>query len=202
MMLPDFPSLKKDMDHLLQLSARTGRRSALGVMDAFPRRFMHEGDRSILVRENDEEVETAYASITARESLDVDEVGVLSLEEAYAMYRRLMAEMDDKEEERFVELTNKTAESVGNVVKGKGRPHPETILEGVEKMFLDPAPENVDHLFYFPGVRMMLWELDDETVEKAREELKREPYRGRMERLLEQKREEHRARESSRKLVG
>ncbi len=48
----------------------------------------------------------------------------------------------------------------------------------------------------------MLQELDDEAVGKAREDLKKEPYKAQMERLLEQKSEEHRARESSRKLVG
>jgi hypothetical protein len=202
MMLPDFPSIKKDLDRLLQLGARTGRRSASGIMGAFPRRSVHEGDRHILVRENGEVVEDFFSTITARESLEVDEVEVLSLDETYAMYKRLMAEMDDKEEAAFIELANETAESVGNVVEGKGRPHPEVVLEGVEKMLLDPAPKDVDHLFSLPGVRIMLQELDDEAVEKAREALKKEPYRARTEHLLEQKREEYRARESSRKLVG
>ncbi len=69
-------------------------------------------------------------------------------------------------------------------------------------MLLEPTPRDVDQLFLHPGVRIMLQELDDEAVEKAREELKQEPYKAQMGRLLERKREEHRARESSRKLVG
>lgn len=201
-MLPDFPFLKKDLDALLQLGARTGRSSASGIMGAFPRRRMHEGDRSILVRENGEVVEDALDKITAKESLEVEEAGALSLEEAYALYQRLMAEMDDKEQAAFLAAANEAAESVGNVVEGKGRPHPEVILEGVEQMLLGFAPRDVDHLFTSPGVRVMLQELDDEAVEKAREQLKGEPYEARTERLLERKREEHRARESSRKLVG
>lgn len=202
LMLPDFPSLKKDLDRLLQLGAQRGRRSALGVMGVFPRRSIHEGDRHILVREDGKAVEDEFSTITARESLEVDEVEVLSLDQTYAMYERLMAEMDDKEEAAFLDLANKTAESVGNVVEGKGKSHPEVVLEGVEQILLDPAPQNVDHLFSFPGVRIMLQELDDEAIEKACEELKREPYKARMERLLQKKREEYRARESSRKLVG
>lgn len=201
-MLPDFPSIKKDLDRLLQLGAQTGRRSASGIIGAFPRRHLHEGDRHILVRENGEVVEEAFSTITATESLKIDEVGDLSLDEAYGMYGRLMAEMDDQEEAAFIKLATETAESVGNVVEGKGRPHPEVVLEGVEKIMLDPAPEDVDHLFTLPGIRIMLQDLDDEAVDKVREDLKKEPYKARTARLLQKKREEHRVRESRRKLVG
>lgn len=201
-MLPDLPFIKKDLDRLLQLGAQAGRHSASGVMGGFPRRTVHEGDRHILVREDGEVVEDSFTTITAWKSLQVDEVEVLSLDEAYAMYRRLMAEMDTKEEEAFIERVTETAESVGNVVEGKGRPLPEVVLDGVEKMLLDPPPKNVDYLFSLPGIRIMLQELDDEAIEKTRTELKREPYKVRMERLLEKKHEEHHARESRRKLVG
>lgn len=201
-MLPDFPPLKKDLEHLLQLGARMHAAHTSGTTVALPRRDVHEGDRHILVRENGETVEDTYKNVSAKDSIRTREVQTLTLKQAFEMYAGLMGKIDDQEQAAFVELANMEAESRGQVVEGAGRPLPETIMEGVERMVLDLAPRDVDHLFRSQGVRFMLHELDEETVAKAREELKRKPFKARMEQLLRKKNEEHRARESSRKLVG
>ena len=201
-MLPDFPSLKKDLERLLQLGARAHAASTSGTAVPLPRRDVHEGDRHILVRENGETVEDTYENVSAKDSIQTREVETLTLNQAFDMYAGLMGKIDDQEQAAFVELANREAESRGQVVEGAGRPLPEVIMESVDRMELDPAPRDVDDLFRFQGVRFMLHELDEERVAKAREELKREPYEARMEQLLRKKSEEHRARESSRKLVG
>lgn len=201
-MLPDFPSLKQDLERLLQLGARSRASSTSGIVGTLPRRDVCEGDRFILVREDGEVVESAFDTVSAEESFEARGAETLTLRQTFEMYVGLMGEIGKQEADSFVELANEEAESRGQVVEGAGRPLPEAILEGVEKMPFDPAPQDVDHLFLFQGVRLLLQGLDDEAVEKAREELKREPYRARMERLLEKKREEYRASESSRKLVG
>lgn len=201
-MLPDFPSLKKGLERLLQLAARAEAASTFGTVVPLPRRDIHEGNRHILVRENGETVEGAYENVSAKDSIQTREAETLTLKQAFEMYTGLMGKIDDQEQAAFVELANREAESRGQVVEGAGRPLPETIMEGVERMQIDPAPRDVDDLFRFQGVRFMLHELDEEAVTKAREELKREPYKARMEQLLVKKSEEHRARESSRKLVG
>lgn len=201
-MLPDFPPLKYDLERLLQLAARAEAASKSGSAVPLPRRNVREGDRHILVRENGETVEDAFDVVSAEDSIEASEVETLTLKQTFDRYVALMGEIGGKEQTAFIELANREAEARGQVVEGAGRPLPEVIMEGVERMQIDPAPRDVDDFFRFQGVRFMLHELDEETVVKAREELKREPYKVPMERLLQRKREEHRARESSRKLVG
>lgn len=202
MMLPDFPTIKTDLERLLQLGAREQAVSMSKAIVRLPRRPVYEGDRYILVRENGETVEDTYDTVSAEDSLEVREVETLSLRQAFEMYTGLMGEMDTQEVDAFIKLGNKEAESRDQVVDGAGRPHPETILEAVERMELGSAPRDVDHLFLFQEMRFFLQELDDKAIESARENLKQEPYKDQMEHLLKKKREEFRARESRRKLVG
>lgn len=200
-MLPDFPLLKRDIDLLLWVGAR-GRAASISGAVPLPRRDVYEGSRHILVRENGEVVEGGYDTVSAEDSFQAGEAGTPSLRQVLESYTRLITEMDRKGRATFVELANEEAESRGQVVERAGRPLAEPIMEAVERMELDPAPRDVDELFLCQGMRVMLYELDQEAIEKVREELKREPYRARMTRLLAKKREEYRARESSRKLVG
>jgi len=81
-MLPDFPSLKKDLERLLQLGARAQGSSESGTAVPLPRRDVSEGDRHILVRENGETVEDTYETVSAEDSMLAREVETLTLRQA------------------------------------------------------------------------------------------------------------------------
>lgn len=201
-MLPDFPSLKQELHRLLVVGVRVERPRTSSLMAGFPGRPMLEGNRIILVRDTGEEVEIPLKLYSAEQYMETTETETLTLEEAYEKYREVMAEMDEKQAEDFFKLIDETAESIGNVVDLGGRPLPEGILEGVEKMLLLDDPRDVDQLFNLHQVRLMLREAPSDAIEDAREQMKSGPYKEQTERLLERKHEEYRVRESRRKLVN
>lgn len=201
-MLPDFPSLKNDLERLLQLGAQWRASSTSGIAATLPTRDVHEGDRSVLVREDGEEVSSGYDTVSSEMSFTAREAETLTLKKTFEMYADLLVKLEVQKGANFVAMAKEEAESKGQVVQGAGKPLAEAILEAVEKMEIDPGPRDIDDLFRFQGMRVFLHGLDDEAIEKARGELKRETYRTRVKSLLEKKREEHRAREGSRKLVG
>ena len=201
-MLPDFPPLKQELHRLLVLGVRAERPGASPLLAGFPRRPMNEGNPIALVRETGEEEERAVNDYTAHEILDLTEMKLLTLGEAYERYRDLASKIDEAASADLEELIDRTAESLGNVVELGGRPLPEGILEGVEKMRLLDDPKDVDQLFLLPQVRHMLKDMAPDALEEAREQMKRGAYKEQTQRRLDRKREERRVRESHRKLVG
>jgi hypothetical protein len=171
-MLPDFPLLKSDMHRLLVLGARVERPGVpetSQLVAEFPRHPKHEGDHAILVRETGEEEEIPFKWYTAEDVLDLSEVELITLSEAYDRFRDLASRTDEQVSADIEELMNATAESIGNVVKLGDRPLPEAILEGVEKMSLLGDLQNVDELFDLYQVRFMLKEASAQAIEEARE---------------------------------
>ncbi len=77
-MLPDFPSLKEDLDRLLQLGASTQASSMARGAIKLPRRRVCEGDRYTLVREDGTVVEKAFDTVSATEYPEVRVVETLN----------------------------------------------------------------------------------------------------------------------------
>ena len=204
-MLPDFPLLKRELLRLLEMGVIAelpGRPDMSQLLVMLPRHPDHEGDDGILVRETGDEEDIPINTYSAEDLMNLDEVNPPTLREAYESMRDLASKTHAQVTADADQLMNTTAESIGNVIKLGERPLPEDILEGVEKMLLFSIPESVDELFDLPQVQRMLDEVPTQALEEAREQMKNGAYKEQTERLLEQKREEHRVRESNRKLVG
>jgi hypothetical protein len=202
MMLPDFPLLKREMHRLLELGVQIERPGMSMLSAMFPRRPMREGDRTVLVREGSEQQEVPLKKYEAELRIDLTEVGLLTLGEAYKRYLDTTSRIEVEVATDLEDLVDRTAESMGNVVQLSGRPLPEGILEGVEKMLLLGDPRDVDQLFALPQMRPFLKEVPADALEEAREQMKTGPYQEQTEQLLERKHEEYRVRESRRQLVG
>jgi hypothetical protein len=201
-MLPDFPRLKEELHRMLVLGMRVERPETSPLLAGFASHHMHEGDRAVLVRENGEEQEIPLHEYTAEEMVDLTEVELPTLAESYKRYLDAVSRIEKEVAADIEDLVDRAAESVGNVVDLGGRPLPEGILEGVENMLLLGDPRNVDQLFDLLQVQHMLRAAPAEAVEEAREQMKSGSYKEQTEKLLDQKREEYRVRESRRQLVG
>jgi hypothetical protein len=167
-----------------------------------PRHPRHEGNYGILVRESGEELEVPFHKYRALDTIDLSEVELPTLSEAFDKYRDLASKTDEQVSEDVEELKDTTAESLGNVVELGVRPLVQAVIEGVEKIPLLADPQSVDELFDLYQVRYMLKDAPAQDIEAAREQMKNGPYKEQAQRLLERKREERRVRESSRQLVG
>lgn len=155
-----------------------------------------------MVRETGDTEERPLNTYVAQELMDLTRSEPLPLAEAYARYQELIAKLDEDAAKDFEELVTETAESHGNVVDLGGRPLAEGILEAVERILLLGDPRDVEELLALPQVGYMLKDAPEAAVREARDQLSSGTYRERLALLLERKREENRARESRRKLVG
>jgi hypothetical protein len=118
-MLPDFPSLKKEIHRLLVVGARIERPRAV-LLEAVQERPMREGDRVVLVYETGEEEEISLNAYAAEDVVNLTEVKRLILDETYNRYRDLISQMDQEAAADVENLQDRKAESVGNVVDLRG----------------------------------------------------------------------------------
>jgi hypothetical protein len=198
-MLPDFPSLKNEVHGLLELGMRAEQDAASPFRTLMPKRRIHEGDRLVMVREGVEE-EVEIKTYAAEGRLDLGELEGMALGEAYERYRQTAREITADHDADVVRQLKEATERVGNVVEGNPS-SPEPLLEIIGKLELGFAPKSLEDLL--SRLALLIGEEKDGAWESnARERLREEPYRSRVDRLLEEKREEYRARESRRKLVG
>lgn len=199
--MPDFPSLKEELQRMLETGLSMERSNMLPLLGSVPFRPRGEGDRAVLVREGGAEEGVNPKAYTFEGKLAPEEVEGLPLSRAYSMYREAALKMGSEAEADLVGAINEAVERIGNVVGGDGSTAAEVLLDAVEKVDLGFAPLNLGHLLseltFVVGS-----EQTTENLQRAIDRLGEDPYRSRVERLLEQKREEHRARESRRKLVG
>lgn len=199
--MPDFPALKEELQRVLETGLRIERAAMLPLLGSVPFRPRGEGDRVVLVREDGEPEGVDTKTYTFEGKLNPEEVEGLPLSRAYSMYREAALKMGSEAEADLLGTINEAVEKIGNVVGGDGSAGAEVLLDAFEKVSLGFAPKSIGHLLseltFVVGS-----EQTTENLQKAINRLGEEPYRSRAERLLEEKREEHRARESRRKLVG
>lgn len=105
-MLPDFPSLKNDLERLLQLAARAQASSESGTAVPLPRRDVREGNRHTLVRQDGETVEGGFHTVSVQDSIPAEEAETLTLEQTFERYVALMGEIGAQEQEGFVEIVH------------------------------------------------------------------------------------------------
>lgn len=198
-MLPDFPTIKRTLSELLGdfMHARVGYHWPPFQEIRHVRYF--EGDTHSMTREDGETEKSPFRTMASEITFQMDELPKLPLQTVLERLDGVAADMARQHAEMFYQTISDAVEKVGNVVDAKGkRLTAQMILEMYEKLQIDFdrfGQPNLQQIHLPPGL--------EERAEQALRELSEDPgMRKQFENLIIQKKEEWRAREASRKLVG
>jgi hypothetical protein len=170
-----------------------------GPLGQVPRGRVFEGGRNVLVREDGSQEETEIREAGSEMRISADEIRSLHLTNLLEKLDVAAEEIVTKQAKHFYETISKGVEQVGNNLNAGGQPlTAELFLEAFQKILID---FNADGSPQMPTVHISPGQKDDVTRMFQRFETE-PPLKQRFDNLIAKKREEWRAREANRKLVG
>jgi hypothetical protein len=197
-MLPDFPKLKAKLHQIWNLYAEQRRRQHMGIFNDIPSHRHYEGARWLMIRADGSISESGYSEASSTFTVHLDEAPNLTPQRVAQLIDKMAQDMADQVEKNIFksllselgtndrvtganervfdkELFLEAMDSIMITFDRQGNPHMPTVFV---------SPEIGDHV----ASQLTLWNEDPD--------LKR-----RFDQIIERKREEWRARESSRRLV-
>jgi hypothetical protein len=164
-----------------------------------PQGRVFEGRRNVIVREDGSEDETKMREVSAETRIAVDEMRELHLPKLLEKLDATVQEMAATQARHFYETMSEGVEKVGNTIDGGGQRFSAGLfLQAIEKIWIE---FNADGSPQMPTVHISPNQTDD--VKRTIERLESEPeLKKRFDAIMINKREEWRAREADRKLVG
>lgn len=198
-MLPDLPRMKKDIAELFQIIFKNRLNAYLGVVGEVPRYIIKEGANPVTLRPDDSRDETKLQAASAETNFSIEEIPRLSVEQRITKLDDAAREMASQISSHAFATINEAVDKVGNVVDAKGKPFsPEAVFEVLEKIQLD-FDEDGKHKEITVVIPPALSDRARETLIQLHSDPK---LSLRYQEIIEKKREEWRAREAARKLVG
>ncbi|MEN6370754.1 MAG: hypothetical protein ABFD64_01965 [Armatimonadota bacterium] len=194
-MLPDYPTIKKDLWKLMQSRADEASKNSPSFLSTIGKVQRHEGHRYTY-----ETVEGDVRELSPQKHQGIVEVpfadiATLQLDDVQRMINQAYADIWDSEEKHLYQVINEMTEEVGNVISGNDKPLTQDLFfSAFEKIHM-----SFDDLSSFSIVanhdtskmlqmKLEEWNQDPEFTKKWRE-------------LMEKKRRDWLDRESRRKLV-
>jgi hypothetical protein len=157
--------------------------------------YLHEGRTMRIVRSDKSESESGLVQMSSGIEFKVDELEELTLDKVVAKIDAMVVDMV-RQQVSFVRerLSSELPESQS--VDGKGKKlDGELILQALDRMQMEFYPDGTPHKIFLDA--------PPELIASAMQEIENSPeLKKRHEQLIEKKREEWRAREADRKLVG
>jgi hypothetical protein len=195
--IPDFPALKEQFNQALTRYMRG--RLDQSVLGQIPRGRIFEGGRNVIVREDGSQEETKMNEAGSEIRIPADEIRNLHLPALLERLEVLVHEILAKQTKDFYETISRGVESVGNKVDAGGKPlTAELFLEAIAKIQIDFNPDGSPRM---PTVHISPHQQDD--VARMIQRLETEAsLKKQFDTIIARKREEWRAREANRKLVG
>ena len=196
-MLPDFSETKRLFRRFFQTYARRKARAISPFADV-QTRYLHEGRGMKVMRADQSESNTETQQLSSEMQIKFDEIPDLTLEKAVAKYDEMILDMVRKQTGFALQrLSDDIPASQSVDAKGK-KLDAEIILEMLETIQLEFYPDGRPHELHVVGGLFSPERLKavDEQFQKSPELQKRRNE------LMERKKEEWRAREAGRKLVG
>lgn len=196
-MLPDYSETKRLFSRFFQTYARQKMR-AISPFASVQTRLLHEGRGMKVMRSDRSESNTEVQQLSSMMSIKFDEVPDLSFEKAIAKFDAMILDMARQQTGLALErLSAEIPEEQTVDAKGK-KLDAEVVLEMLEAIQLEFYPDGSPHELHLVGGLFT-----PERLRAVDEEFRSDPeLQRRHDELIGRKREEWRAREASRKLVG
>lgn len=198
-MLPDFINTKEKIQKLHSYMMEHALPSHMGPLADVPVSIIFEGNKTVVVREDGSVEEKNLEEATAELAVRLEEVENMTTEMVFEKINRVTEEMAGKLKQSFYKELSRTATEVGNVISVEGKPFSiDMFFEMLEKMDIDFDDAGNPGKIICP-VNPKLWPSVAKVISQAQEDPETDR---RYKAIMERKREEWRARESNRKLVG
>ena len=198
-MFPDFLKTKENLQKMLDYEMQKARLFYMGPLAAVSESMIHEGNKTVVMREDGSIDEENLESIAVKLEVKFDEVEKMNHEMVLDKIGRAAQEMASGMAKLFYEGLTKSADEVGNVISADGKPFSiDLFFEMLEKIHVDFDEEGNPIQLMCPVNPKLL-----PSIAKTISQAKADPANDRRyQAIIERKREEWRARESNRKLVG
>jgi hypothetical protein len=195
--LPDFSETKRLFGRFFQTYARQKARS-ISPFSGAQMRYLHEGRGMRVVRADQSESNAKTQQLSSEMQIKFDEIPELTFEKAIAKYDEMILDMVRKQTGFALErLSEEIPKSQSVDAKGK-KLDAEIVLEMLETIQLEFYADGRPHELHVVGGLF-----SPERLKAVDEQFRNSPeLQNRRNDLMERKREEWRAREASRKLVG
>jgi hypothetical protein len=196
-MLPDYTETKELFSRFFQTYIRRKARAISPLADVRVR-YLHEGKGMKMVRADQSESNTGAQQLSTMTEIKIDEIPDLTLQKALAKYDEMILDLVRKQTGFALDRISEDIPKSQSVdAKGK-KLDADLILQVLETIQLDFYPDGRPHELHVIGGLF-----SEERLRAADEEVKSNPeLQKRYEELIARKKEEWRAREASRKLVG
>ncbi len=198
-MLPDYTTLKAEFDHLFIVFIGKRIDYHLGFLAETPKHIYHEGDGRYPTYRSGEivykEMDLASASI----EVDTREITSMSFNEIMSHLDEVAQNLASQIKSGFIENLNEALSGTEQNVDARGQKlSPKIIIEVYKKIEMDFSTDGK-----MPNIAMLVPPTLEESARMAQKELYDTPeYRDELERIIQEKRMQFRAREASRRLVG
>ena len=198
-MLPDYPTLKKEIREVLDVFLRKQVEQYSIAMQQIPKTKIFEGKGTVIKRRTGEEDPTEIMSSETGFELKYSEIPEMSIGDILSKLDQAALSMAGNMESNFFKSISEQLDKAGRTFGQKGEPLTgKAILNALRNIFIsfdkDGKP-SFPSIFHHPKLEKSMKKAIKEIGENP--ELKKEETE-----ILLQKREEWRAEEASRKLVG
>jgi phenylalanine-4-hydroxylase len=196
-MLPDFPETKRLFSRFFRTYMRQ-KIHEISPYGAVQTRYLHEGRAMKITRADLSESTSGMEQLSVHLEIKFDEIENLTLQKAIEKYDAIIADLVQKQTHFIREsVSSEIPESQTLDAKGK-RFDAQVVIDMLEKMQIDFYPDGTPHEIFVDGPLLTPERMAAVDTEfESNPELKRK-----FDEMIEKKREEWRAREANRKLVG
>jgi hypothetical protein len=195
--LPDFPETKRLFARFFQhyMRRRASELSPFGMIQA---RYLHEGRGMKIMRADQTESDSRMIQLSTQMEIKFAEIENLTLEAVIQKYDEVILDMVRKQADFIRERLGSEIPAC-QTLEAKGRKFDaQIVLELLEKMHIEFHPDGTPHELYLDGPLFT-----PDRMAAVQKEFENSPELQRKhEELIARKREEWRAREADRKLVG
>jgi hypothetical protein len=198
-MLPDYPSLKKDIEEVLHVFFRRRVDQHAIAVKQMPKMRMFEGKGTIVKRASGEDDPTAFMRAETIFELQLDDIPKMSVNDVLNKLDNAAQDMAGKMETGLFKSLSEDLGKRERTVDHKGQPlSGKVILETLRNLFIPfdhTGNPQMPSIFMGPNLK--------ESMERALKEIDENPLlKKEYDEIIQLKREEWRAEEASRKLVG
>jgi hypothetical protein len=196
--LPDYPAIKEKLNKRLHEILKAKLNRHLGPFSQVKTVVLPEGHGTTLTREDGSVSDTPFehVEVMAESKVDADKI---NHEDVNRLLDELAEKLADKKIKQFFDVTNKAVEEIGNSLKRQpGESMIDSYFRSLERILIEFGDDGTPMM---PS--LLAGSKTADELNNALHQIETTPeLRNRFDGIIERKREELRARESSRNLVG